>query len=90
MGNAPDPTRHDRPSDPGSIAAPLRPVFVKKISNMGGHGASAVFPNYTVQGGNLMSFVKSEQQGAVAVLTIDRPKALNALNPEVRHVLRAA
>ena len=37
-----------------------------------------------------MSFVKSEQQGAVAVLTIDRPKALNALNPEVLADLKAA
>ena len=30
-----------------------------------------------------MSFVKFEQQGPVAVLTIDRPEALNALNSQV-------
>ena len=30
-----------------------------------------------------MSFVKLEQQGPVAVLTIDRPEALNALNTQV-------
>ncbi|MDD6159623.1 MAG: enoyl-CoA hydratase-related protein [Oscillospiraceae bacterium] len=30
-----------------------------------------------------MSFVKYEQQGAVAILTIDRPEALNALNSQV-------
>jgi len=37
-----------------------------------------------------MSFVNCEQQGAVAVLTIDRPKALNALNPDVLADLKAA
>lgn len=37
-----------------------------------------------------MSFVKTELQGAVAVLTIDRPQALNALNPEVLADLKAA
>ena len=37
-----------------------------------------------------MSFVKFEQQGAVGVVTIDRPKALNALNPEVLADLKAA
>ena len=37
-----------------------------------------------------MSFVNIEQQGAVAVLTIDRPKALNALNPDVLADLKAA
>ena len=30
-----------------------------------------------------MSFVKFEQQGPVAILTIDRPEALNALNSQV-------
>ena len=37
-----------------------------------------------------MSFVNCELQGAVAVLTIDRPKALNALNPDVLADLKAA
>ena len=37
-----------------------------------------------------MSFVNCEQQGAVAILTIDRPKALNALNPDVLADLKAA
>ena len=30
-----------------------------------------------------MSFIKYEQQGPVAILTIDRPEALNALNSQV-------
>ena len=37
-----------------------------------------------------MSFVTTEIQGAVAIVTIDRPKALNALNPVVLADLKAA
>ena len=37
-----------------------------------------------------MSFVKFEKQGNVAVLTIDRPEALNALNSQVLCDLDAA
>lgn len=37
-----------------------------------------------------MSFVNTQVQGAVAVLTIDRQKALNALNPDVLADLKAA
>ena len=37
-----------------------------------------------------MAFVKTEMQGAVEIITIDRPKALNALNPEVLADLKAA
>ncbi len=37
-----------------------------------------------------MSFIQYEVQGAVAVLTIDRPKALNALNSAVLEELDAA
>ena len=37
-----------------------------------------------------MAFVKTEVQGAVEIITIDRPKALNALNPEVLADLKAA
>ena len=37
-----------------------------------------------------MSYVKFEQQGMVAVLTIDREKALNALNDQVLDDLNAA
>ncbi len=37
-----------------------------------------------------MSFVTCELEGAVAVVTIERPQALNALNPEVLADLKAA
>ena len=37
-----------------------------------------------------MAFVKTEVQGAVEIITIDRPRALNALNPEVLADLKAA
>ena len=37
-----------------------------------------------------MAFVKTEVQGAVEIITIYRPKALNALNPEVLADLKAA
>lgn len=37
-----------------------------------------------------MAFVKTEVQGAVEIITIDRPQALNALNPEVLADLKAA
>jgi len=37
-----------------------------------------------------MGFVRFEQQGNVGIVTIDRPQALNALNPEVLSDLKAA
>ncbi|MCI2046837.1 MAG: enoyl-CoA hydratase-related protein [Faecalibacterium sp.] len=37
-----------------------------------------------------MAFVKTEVQGAVEIITINRPEALNALNPEVLNDLKAA
>jgi len=37
-----------------------------------------------------MAFVTTEVKGAVEVITIDRPQALNALNPEVLGDLKAA
>jgi enoyl-CoA hydratase len=37
-----------------------------------------------------MAFVKTEVQGAVEIITIDRPQALNALNPDVLNDLKAA
>ncbi len=37
-----------------------------------------------------MAFVELTQEGAVAVVTIDRPQALNALNPEVLADLKSA
>ena len=37
-----------------------------------------------------MSFIKYEQKDAIAVLTIDRERALNALNSEVLGELDAA
>ena len=37
-----------------------------------------------------MSFVKSQQEGAVLTLTLDRPEALNALNAQVLNDLSAA
>ena len=37
-----------------------------------------------------MAFVKTEVQGAVEIITIDRPKALNALTAEVLADLKAA
>lgn len=37
-----------------------------------------------------MGYVKVETQGAVSVVTIDRPEALNALNPDVLHDLEEA
>lgn len=37
-----------------------------------------------------MGFVKTEVQGAVEIITIDRPQALNALNTEVLQDIRAA
>ena len=37
-----------------------------------------------------MGFVTTEVQGAVEIITIDRPKALNALNPDVLNDLKAA
>jgi len=37
-----------------------------------------------------MSYITFEQQGAVAVLTVNRPEALNALNSQVLADLDAA
>ena len=37
-----------------------------------------------------MGFVTTEVQGAVEIITIDRPQALNALNPDVLNDLKAA
>ena len=37
-----------------------------------------------------MAYVKYETEGATGILTIDRPKALNALNSEVLDDLGAA
>ena len=35
-------------------------------------------------------YIKTETQDAVEIITIDRPQALNALNPEVLEELKAA
>lgn len=37
-----------------------------------------------------MEYIKTDIQGAVALITIDRPKALNALNPQVLSELKEA